>query len=149
MISRDSRCVFVADNFGLAEVIVLWLGEQGIAAQAMNKSTLGDLDGLSWLSRSGMGAKGMEIWVNDLTCDERARKLLYEHVQTLAASKNARAVIQGDVEVACEKCGATSTVAASAAGKIMTCENCGAYIDVPDESAYEEDWFDEEFEAEN
>jgi hypothetical protein len=52
------RCVFVADSLGLAEIIAGGLSDQGIAAEAMDTATLGGFDGLTWLSSTGISARG-------------------------------------------------------------------------------------------
>jgi hypothetical protein len=143
MIFRSPKCVFVSDSFALAEVIVLWLAEQGIAADVMNKATLGDLDGLTWLSRTGIGAKGMEVWVRDIAQADQATMLVNQHSKDLAAARAAKRAAKGEVQTLCESCGETRMVPTSEAGNILTCENCGEYIDVPDPSA-DVDWLVED-----
>ncbi len=128
---RDPRCVFVADNFALGEVLAAWLGEQGIPAQVMNPATLGGLVGLSvWaLAGAGVSAQGLEVWVLDPADADRARLLLEEHQQTLRE----RAAGGGPVRVVCEECGKAAEFPAGQRGSVQNCPHCEAYLDVPDE----------------
>ena len=43
---RDPRCVFVANDFGQADVVAGWLGGRGIPARVMNQATHGGLAAL-------------------------------------------------------------------------------------------------------
>jgi hypothetical protein len=138
MINRDERCVYVADSPAVAEVIVGWLGEQGVSAQVMNSATLGGLDGLTPWSTTGVSSVGIEIWVNDLAQADDARKLLEEHDKDIAAKRAKTASIVGPVAVVCEECGHNNVFAGNQAGSTQDCEECGAYLDVPGPD--DEDW---------
>lgn len=132
MIYRDPKCVFVADNPGLAEVIVLFLGDNNIAAQVMNPATLGGLVGLTWLSQTGVSANGIEVWVDQAADAERARELIAQREEVLkekAAKKKART---GTVKAECDECGKVSEFPSAEAGTVQDCLHCGEYMDVPD-----------------
>jgi hypothetical protein len=134
MIYRDPKCVFVGDSLGLAEVVALWLTDHGIAAEVTNPATLGGLDGLTWLSRNAVSASGIEVWVQEPAQAEQARQLVAQHSAELAA-KAAERGTAGDIAVVCEACGEENVFLGSEAGKVLSCESCGEYIDVPDPSA--------------
>jgi hypothetical protein len=138
MINRDPKCVFVAESLGHAEVIALWLTDHEIAADVMNPATLGGLDGLTWLSRTGVGASGIEVWVLDPAQAGPARELVAQHAQRLAAQAAERSAA-GEIEVLCEACGKRSVFPGSEAGKVLECQHCSEYVDVP-ESAMDPDW---------
>jgi hypothetical protein len=131
MIYRDPRCVFVADSLGLAEVIVVWLADHGIPAEVMNPTTLGGLDGLTWLSSTAVGASGLEVWVMDPAQAGPARDRIAEHRAQLAAHADEREA-GGQITALCEDCGKESSFPGSEAGKVLNCLHCGEYIDVPD-----------------
>jgi hypothetical protein len=150
MINRDEHCVYVADSPGVAEVIVIWLGEQGVPAQVMNTATLGGLDGLTPWSSTGVASAGIEIWVNDLAQADEARKLLEEHDKDIAAKREKAASTVGPVAVVCEECGHETLFSGKQVGSTQECEECGAYLDVPgpDDDDWDED-DDEDDEAPN
>jgi ribosomal protein L37AE/L43A len=133
MIYRDPKCVFVADSPAQAQLIVVWLADHNIAAEAMNQSTLGGLEGLTWLSRTGVSASGIEVWVLDPAQADQARDLIAQHSAQLA-TKAAERSAAGDIEATCEDCGGVNVVPGSEAGKVWTCRHCGEYMDVPDPS---------------
>jgi hypothetical protein len=133
MIYRDPKCVFVADTVGVGEIIVVWLANHGIEAQVMNPATLGGLDGLTWASRTGVAAGGIEVWVNDASQAAQARELLEQHATELTAKTAARNA-GGDITVTCEECGKENVVPGSETGKVVNCKHCEAYMDVPDPS---------------
>ena len=138
MIYRDPKCIFVAESLGRAEVIVLWLADHDIAAEVMNPATLGGLDGLTWLSRTAVGASGIEVWVLDPTQAGQARELIAQHAEWLAAQAAERSAA-GEIEVVCEECSKGSVFPGSEAGKVLECQHCSEYVDVPD-SAMDPDW---------
>jgi hypothetical protein len=133
MIYRDPKCVFVAESVGLAEVVVIYLADHDIAAQVMNPTTLGGLDGLTWLSRTGVGAGGIEVWVRDPAQATMARELLEDHAAELTA-RTAEGGDGADITVICEDCGKENVVPGRDAGKVVNCQHCEAYMDVPDAS---------------
>jgi hypothetical protein len=148
VIPRDPKCVFVASSLGLAEVVVVWLGEQGVAAQVMNPLTLGGLDGLTPWSPSGVAAAGIEVWVNDPADAPRAAQLLAEQAAAQAA-KAPDAQEAGELEVTCEECSRVTAFPASRRGKVENCPECGAYLDVVPEGEVDEsgDWEEAEGEG--
>jgi hypothetical protein len=145
MINRDPRCVYVADSLGLADVIALWLTDQGIPAQVMDAATLGGHEGLTWLSRTGVSGRGIEVWVIDPGEVSRAQLLLEEHQADLAADAADRANSSETVEVICEDCGESNTFPGSERGKVQNCRQCGVYMDVPSDL---DGWMDAEGEEE-
>ena len=129
MIHRDPKCVYVADNLGLAETTVVFLGQQGISAQVMNPMTLGGLVGLTWLSPTGVSANGIEVWVDDPAQAEEARQLLQAHADS-KAFKVEQAVRTGKVAAICDECGKPGVFPGSQLGSVQNCPHCGAYMDV-------------------
>ena len=124
-------------SLGLAEVVALWLSDQDIPAQVMDAATLGGFDGLTWLSRTAVSARGIEVWVIDPTQVPQALLLLEEHSAAQAARAAERAHPAADVELVCEECGQAGTFPGSASGKVQTCTRCGAYMDIPGD---QDDW---------
>src|SRR6185369_13594934 len=53
---RDAKCVYVANSPGEADVVAVWLEEQGFPSRVMNMSTLGGLAGLTPFSPLAIGA---------------------------------------------------------------------------------------------
>jgi ribosomal protein S27E len=142
---RDPRCVFVGESAAQAETVAAYLSGQGIAAEVIEPNTLGGLDGLNFFT--GIGARGLEVWVHDPAAVPRARELLEAQAESLA-QREART---GFVETECEECGARVKFPASEAGTVQDCPNCGAYLDVPDPDADggDEDFGDDEPEAQH
>jgi hypothetical protein len=137
MLNRDPRCVFVADTMGLAEIVASWLRSQEIPAEVMDLNTLGGLEGLTpFVPRGLVSARGIEVWVTDLSQAEQASQLLKDHAEQFA-SRRAEAKDLESIEVECEECGATSTFPGQERGTVQDCQHCGAYLDVPGE---EESW---------
>lgn len=127
---RDPKCVFIADTIGLAEVVVVWLGEHGIPAQVMNLMTLGGLEGLTALLPGTVSSRGMEVWVKDPSQAAEARQLLADF-KALKETDGAAGV--GTIEALCEECGTASLFPAKERGSVQSCPHCGAYMDVTDE----------------
>ena len=132
MIHRDPKCVFVADSPGRGEVIVLFLGENNIAAQVMDPETLGGFLGLTPLSSTGISANGIEVWVHDLSDAERAKELIAQREGVLKEKAEKAAERTGTVQAKCDDCGKVSDFPAAQAGSVQECPNCGEYVDVPD-----------------
>jgi hypothetical protein len=129
---RDPRCVFVADSMGLADIVVVWLGERGIDAQVMNQATLGGLVGLSWFSANGISSHGMEVWVIDPSQAENARVLVEQHERERLAKREEARRAKGEIAAVCEDCGSSSSFAMRYRGTVQDCPHCGAYLDVPE-----------------
>jgi hypothetical protein len=129
VIYRDPRCVFVTDKPGEADVIVVWLGEQGIPAQVMNRATLGGLLGLTPWSTTGVSSSGLEVWVKDPEQASRAVELLGDHVlsRIMESADNSD---RDPVEVVCEDCGQTTVFPGNQYGTVQNCPQCGGYLDV-------------------
>jgi hypothetical protein len=134
---RDPRCVFVGASAVEAETLAAYLSGQGVAAEVIEPHTLGGLDGLNFIT--GIGARGLEVWVHDPAAVTRARELLEARAESLAA----REARLGFVETECEECGARVKFPASEAGTVQDCPNCHAYLDVPDpDESWDEDDYD-------
>jgi Putative prokaryotic signal transducing protein len=132
MIYRDPKCVYVADSPAIAEVIVLFLGENNIAAQVMNPETLGGFLGLTPVSSTGVSSTGIEVWVHEPQNAERARELIAQR-EVLLKEKAAKAASRtGTVNATCDECGKVSEFPAAQAGTVQDCPECGEYMDVPD-----------------
>lgn len=126
MINRDRRCVFVADTPGEAEVVVIWLKNQGIDAQAMSLSTLGDLEGLTLYFGKGASFRGIEVWVKDPDQALEALRLLAEHSARFTTPE-----VLEDVVAICDECGEESVFPGKQRGTVQNCPHCEAYLDVP------------------
>ena len=124
---RDANCVYVANSLEEAEVVAVWLEEQGFPARVMNTSTLAGLPSL--YSPVETDAGGVEVWVLDEARAPQAKQLLEEHSETLA--KQAAAAQQGaPIQARCEECGQSSEFPAKERGSVQECPHCGAYLDV-------------------
>ncbi len=76
--SRDARCVFVAYDQKVADVVVAALGGHGITARSMGSETLSSILGFaSWPSPTSRNG-GIEVWVADENDAEVARQILAE-----------------------------------------------------------------------
>ena len=131
MINRDPRCVYVAHSVGEADITANWLKDRGIAAQVMDRSTLGGLEGLTPWPAPGIGAKGIEVWVVHPQDAPRALELLKEFEAERAAQAEANREA-GPVTAVCERCGKGSVFPAQLRGTVQNCPHCGAYMDVVD-----------------
>jgi hypothetical protein len=130
LINRDPRCIFVTDHPGEADVVVIWLGQQEIAAQVMNRNTMGGLEGLTpWV---GVSARGIEVWVKDADDASRAGQLLAAHHALQAGKAPESTTPRGPVNVLCEECGASVAFPGADHGSVQDCPECGAFIDVLD-----------------
>ncbi len=140
MINRDPRCVHVVPDAFSGEVVVNWLASHGIEAEVMDGGTNGGFEGVTWLV-PGPSYKGIEVWVLNPADIDRAKALLMEKAEKVAAMANARASRTGEITARCEDCGGKSIFPANRAGRTETCLHCGAYIDVPDPDAPPDDEF--------
>lgn len=136
MINRDRRCVFVADTLGHAEVVALWLCSHDLPARVMDTATLGGLEGLTWMSKSGTSSRGIEVWVENPQMIQQAMLLLQEHSAELANKTSGQASAT-DIDVVCEDCNWTGSFPGSERGTVQNCARCGAYLDIPGE---EDEW---------
>jgi len=132
LINRDPRCIYVANSVGDADIVANWLTENGVAAEVMDRSTLGGLDGLTPWSPLGVGARGTEVWVLDAANAPRALQLLEQHKAERAAQLEANRD-SGPVSAECEDCGKVSVFPANQRGTVQNCPFCGSHIDVGDD----------------
>lgn len=129
---RDAKCVYVANSPGEADVVAVWLEEQGFPSRVMNMSTLGGFAGLTPYSPLGIAPGGIEVWVLDEARAPLAKQLLDEHSHALAQQAAAAEVQGGPIAVRCEECGQTAEFPAKERGSVQECPHCGEYIDVGD-----------------
>lgn len=129
---RDPKCVYVANSPGEADVVAVWLEEQGFPTRVMNMSTLGGIAGLTPYSPLGISPGGIEVWVLDEPRAPQARDKLEEHSRTLVRQATAAAEHGGPIEVRCEECGKTTEFPAEKRGTVQDCPHCGEYLDVGD-----------------
>jgi ribosomal protein S27E len=118
---RDPSCVFVAENFGHADVVAGWLGAQGVSAEVMNRQTMGGL--VSPLLTSSVG---IEVWVLDPTQAREAIRLLGEH----AVERFTNKPTGQPLKVVCEDCGKASIFPGNQSGTVQNCPHCNAFLDV-------------------
>jgi len=131
MISRDQRCVFVADYHHEAALVIGLLAEEGIEATVVNDATLGGIEGVVGIVPRA-GIKGLEVWVNDLAQATRAREVVAQRAEEVKAKRAARAARTGSVDVQCPACRKISPFPASEQGTVQECPQCGEYLDVPE-----------------
>jgi len=118
----DLHCIRRTVTVEEADIIATWLADRGIEAQVVDRDNPGVLAfGLT-------DAEGIAICVTDEETAKKAQALLEEHDRERAA----QAESEGQVELACEECGAVSTFPASQRGTVQECSECGAYVDVPE-----------------
>jgi|SRR5579863_2336189 len=129
---RDAKCVYVANSPGEADVVAVWLEEQGFATRVMNMSTLGGIAGLTPYSPLGISPGGIEVWVLDEPKAPLAKQMLDEHSQSLVRQAAAAAEQNGPIEVCCEECGRTAEFPAQQRGSVQECPHCGEYLDIGD-----------------
>ncbi len=123
MISRDPKCVFVANDASQAMVVANSLEHQGIPAKVMDTMTLGGLDGLTaW---TGVSARGIEVWVLQPSDAERARALLEEQKET----KN---LASQPILAYCDQCGNATEFPREQRDTFQECPHCGTSISVSD-----------------
>ena len=138
MLHRDPKCVFVADDFGTAGLIVSYLASHDIEAVVMDEATQGGLEGLTWAAAGRVSTRGLEVWVRDADRAEPARALLAAKAAEVGAAQAAKADRTGTVTAVCEECGEPTEFPAAAAGRTENCPHCRAYLDVPDPDAEDE-----------
>ncbi|MCE9548008.1 MAG: DUF2007 domain-containing protein [Planctomycetia bacterium] len=131
-IYRDPRCVYVANNPGEADIIVIWLDKHEIPAWVTNQNTLGGLPGLTSFSKTGISPRGIEVWVVDPEKAPAARTLLAEHARELAATQHFRQNLPDSLLAQCDDCGRSTPFEARFAGTVQNCPHCKAHIDVPE-----------------
>lgn len=81
-----------------------------------------------------------QVWI-ERTDIERARPVLTDYEQRAAdrrAADHGTSKITGPpVEVVCEQCGKRSEFPAAQLGSVQNCPQCGAYVDVGDDVAFD------------
>ena len=136
---RDPKCVYVADDFGTAGLVVSWLASHDIEAVIMDEATQGGLEGLTWLAPGRVSTRGLEVWAATPEQAARGRDLLADKASEIKAAAAERATRTGHVAVTCEACGTTAEFPLARAGRTENCPGCRAYLDVPDPDAPPDD----------
>src|SRR5207248_8500988 len=103
MISRDPKCVFVANTLGEADIVAAWLSGNGFLARVMGAAAL--QGALGWLPFNEFGAKGIEVWVLEEAQAPAARRLLAERSAEVRSRMGAVAQPDAPIEVVCGGCG--------------------------------------------
>ena len=122
--SKNKRCVFVADTQAAAQGISHWLDRYGIENLLIDKTTLGMSNGVSFTSNDP-SSDGWQVWIKDPDRIEEALELLDERRQV--QDKKSK---MAPVNATCEECGATSEFTGSQRGSIQDCPKCGKFMDV-------------------
>lgn len=123
--TQDIVTIHRAATIGEADVIAAWLENEGIPAFVRNELSVVTLH-VPVIA----APKGVEICVAPEDADE-ARRLLAARA-TEAATRDAALASAPPIEAVCEQCGTTWIFPATAAGSVQTCEQCRAYLDVPE-----------------
>lgn len=123
--AQDIVTVHRAATIGEADVVAAWLEGEGIPAFVRNAHSVVTLH-----VPVIVAPKGVEICVAPADADA-ARELLSAKLAANAAREAALASAP-PVEAVCDQCGATWIYPATAAGTVQTCEQCRAYLDVPE-----------------
>ncbi|MCA9268032.1 MAG: DUF2007 domain-containing protein [Planctomycetales bacterium] len=137
MTYRDPKCVYVCDSPGNADVVANTLEHAGIRARVMDRATLGGLLGLTVWSRTGVSARGIEVWVLDEKDVPAALKLIEAAQEELRRKQQAKESL-GPIDVTCEECGTTTSFPGKFAGGVQDCPKCFAYVDIPGDDEF--DW---------
>lgn len=117
-------CIRHANTIEEAEIIVAWLGEQGIEATVTDPSSTGVM------AFGVTDPEGIKIYVADAETAERAKVALAEHDRQQALDEDdAKAMI----DVTCEECKQVNSFPSENAGTTQECSECGSYLDVPGE----------------
>ncbi|MHB8956357.1 MAG: putative signal transducing protein [Pirellulaceae bacterium] len=135
MISRDPKCVFVANDVARATVVANWLETRGIPARVMDLMTLGGLDGLNaW---TGVSARGIEVWVLQPDDVGQALALIEEQEEAQRDRKNQDPASQ-PVLVFCETCGNTAEFPGEQRDTTQQCPQCRASVIVSERETEDE-----------
>lgn len=131
---RDPIVAYVAASNLELQVVVSLLSEAGIKALGVEETSpmTGAVTGyLPEIHRP-------KLWIERVD-SERVGKILADYEARNALRRNRRE--SGlDVIVRCDACGEESEYDASLAGSVQNCPECGAFVDVGDASAEEDDW---------
>ena len=130
IVRNDQNCVHRAASVEEADIVVAWLGEEGINAFVKNRHAIGTL-----YTPIAIAPKGVEVCVFDEQQAARAIILLANHVEkmrrrslTAPTGKVSRAV--------CEECGRPTDFPSELLGSVQTCPHCRANMDVADPPAF-------------
>jgi hypothetical protein len=136
MISRDPKCVFVADDMAHATVVANWLESRSIPAKVMDSMTLGGLDGLTgW---TGVSARGIEVWVQQTDDVERALALIEEH-EGFRSDLEDQDSFSRPILAFCENCGTTTEFPGEKREATEECPQCRASMIVSEGDSGDEE----------
>jgi len=125
--------VYNAENNIEAQILCNFLEQKGVEAYVTFDESIVGL----WAFGRIPEIHKPQVWVDQANVDE-VRPLLVEYERERAevrARASSQVAGDGKIEVVCEECGKTSTVAASKRGTVQDCSHCGAYVDVEDEGS--------------
>lgn len=125
---RHKLCVFVCDTQAESAVVALELEREGIAAQVVDKTTLGMSVGVSFVSDEPAG-DGWQIWVNDEADVEKATTYLDARQAEMVERKERNRNLD-PIQSVCENCQTETEFAGEFRGTVQDCPKCGAYLDV-------------------
>ena len=132
---RDPIAAYNAQSNVEAHMVCNLLVEAGIEATVVE-----DVSNVGvWLCGLVPEIHKPQVWI-DRSEIERARPVLEAHQQKVVDRVNP--VETGEtISAVCEECGRQTSFPASERGTVQSCEHCGAYVDVGDDSEFE-DWAD-------
>ncbi|MCA8982327.1 MAG: hypothetical protein KDA76_01090 [Planctomycetaceae bacterium] len=131
MSTHDPNCVYVTNDLREAELIVVWLRQQGLEAEIQTHLKESDGVGLGVYNNSDMWSR-LEIHIKDLERVEEVRELISQNEEELLQPvREIEAAPLEDILVACEACGNTALFPSEMQGTVQDCPHCGAYLDVP------------------
>ncbi len=122
--SRNKRCIFVANTQASALGTSHWLASQGVENLIMDTTTLGIPYGISFSSQDP-ASDGWQIWIKDESQLELAEKLLGERNQQKEKRKDL-----GPIEATCDRCQQTSQFEGQDRGSVQNCPYCNRFMDV-------------------
>ena len=123
--STDLPVVYFAANMEEADLVVSWLRERGIRADVKDRYAANTME-----VRTIPSPSGIEVCVFEPKQAEPARSMLLEQFTARYEERADRSQLP-PADAACEECGETSTYPPEVRGRVESCPQCGAYVDVP------------------
>jgi len=123
---NEESCVHRATTLEEADIVVVWLGEEGIRAFVKNRHSIGTL-----CAPPAVAPKGVEVCVPDEEQAARAKILLADHAE--AIRRRSQSAPTGKIfRAVCEECGRPTDFPAELFGSVQNCPHCRANMDVSD-----------------
>lgn len=116
--------VYRAADIAEAEIVALWLADQGIDAFVKDRFAAGTLQ-----TSLMIAPRGIEVFVQNEEIAPRARQLLADR-QALARDRKSHEP-EAAIDASCDECGRVSTYPSSQHNTVQSCPHCGEYVDVP------------------